>query len=200
LSVDRYDQISTKLTLTSKDVIIGTDQNFDYLKIQQHTHTSDLLNNFFAAGMVPTITRPTRVTATSSTLIDNIYVNFKADLNNIFSGVICSDISDHFPVFMFYGKEKVPKNKPITYNSRKLNDYKIQLINNLLFEKDWTFLQHLHVNDAWNAMINIINESLDKIAPLQRITIRRKQQIICPSFTRGLVKSLLIIFKGLRLM
>jgi hypothetical protein len=28
-----------------KNIMIGTDYNFDYLKVEQHKHTSDLLNN-----------------------------------------------------------------------------------------------------------------------------------------------------------
>ncbi len=65
-----------------------------------------MLNNFIAAGMIPTITEPTRVTPLTSTLIDNIYVNVRDTTQNIHSGIIYSDISDHFPVFMLYGKHK----------------------------------------------------------------------------------------------
>ncbi len=70
LSLDRFDQVVSNLSLTNKPVILATDQNFDYLKVEQHQHTSDLLNNLFAAGMFPTITQATRITPTTSTIID----------------------------------------------------------------------------------------------------------------------------------
>ena len=38
-------------------------------------HSKHLLETFFAACLVPTITRPTRITSESATLIDNIYVS-----------------------------------------------------------------------------------------------------------------------------
>ena len=56
------------LNPTTKNTIIGTDSNFNYFD----KHTSDLLNNVITAGMIPIITQATRVTATSSTLIDNV--------------------------------------------------------------------------------------------------------------------------------
>ena len=45
--------------------------------------------------LVPLITKPTRVTSSTATLIDNIFTN----VPNVISGVITSDLSDHFPVF-----------------------------------------------------------------------------------------------------
>ena len=58
-----------------KNIIVGTDQNFDYLKIDNHKNTEDLLNTFMSNGLIPTITKPTCITDTSATLIDNIYVS-----------------------------------------------------------------------------------------------------------------------------
>jgi len=112
ISVERYDQLISNLNPTTKNIIIGTDSNFDYLKVEQHKHTSDLLNNFITAGMIPTITQATRVTATSSTLIDNIYVNYKNNIDQILTGILSSDISDHLPVFMFFGKQPKLNNIP----------------------------------------------------------------------------------------
>ena len=43
------------------------------------------------------ITKPTRITSHSSTLIDNIFTNIH-DYAHM-SGIIMCDISDHFPVF-----------------------------------------------------------------------------------------------------
>ncbi len=132
ISVERYDQLISNLNPTTKNIIIGTDSNFDYLKVEQHKHTSDLLNNFITAGMLPTITQATRVTATSSTLIDNIYVNYKDNMDQILTGIISSDISDHFPVFMFHGKQPKPNNIPIFIKTRLLDEKKMYQISRSL--------------------------------------------------------------------
>ena len=47
-------------------------------------------------SMFPVIHYPTRVTINSATLIDNIFTN---DIENIDSGILLADISDHFPIF-----------------------------------------------------------------------------------------------------
>ena len=48
---------------------IGTDQNFDLLKTESHKQTAALLNNAFANSLLPTITKPTRITHSSAILI-----------------------------------------------------------------------------------------------------------------------------------
>ncbi len=104
-SLERYDTIVSKLLNTTNDVIVGSDLNFDLLKANVHKNTGDLIDNFFSCGLYPLITKPTHVMPTCATLIDNIFVNFKNDLNTLSSGVLVSSISDHYPVFMVYGKK-----------------------------------------------------------------------------------------------
>ena len=70
-SITNYELITNKLQNENKEIIIGTDQNFDYLNIHC-AYSKHLLETFFAACLVPTITRPTRITSESATLIDNI--------------------------------------------------------------------------------------------------------------------------------
>ena len=48
--------------------------------------------------MFPIINKHTRITDISVTLIDNIITN--ANLSNVISSIIHSDISDHFPIFL----------------------------------------------------------------------------------------------------
>ncbi len=47
------------------------------------------------------INHPTRVTETSTTLIDNIFTN-RHDENECISGILPTDVSDHFPFFMSF--------------------------------------------------------------------------------------------------
>ena len=50
-------------------------------------------------GFLPFITRPSRTTATSATLIDNIFTNDIRDISHYVQGLFINDLSDHFPVF-----------------------------------------------------------------------------------------------------
>ncbi len=55
-------------------------------------------------GLYPVISKPSRITSHSATLIDNIFTN-NIDDNSIFSGLLMNDITDHLPVFVMFDCE-----------------------------------------------------------------------------------------------
>ena len=63
LSIQRYENVVNTIThkYPNHDVFIGTDQNFDFLKVNTHHNTEELLNIFYSQRLVPTIDKPTRV-------------------------------------------------------------------------------------------------------------------------------------------
>ena len=77
-SITRYEEIVQKLNNYHSPIVIGTDQNFDLLKIESHDKTQDLYNTFTSNGFIPTITSPTRITHNTATLIDNIYTSLNS--------------------------------------------------------------------------------------------------------------------------
>ena len=96
---------------------------------------------------MPTITRPTRITSESATLIDNIYVSGNM-LEHLRSGILVAVFSDHFPIFLSTGKNVrhcKPKNNTNSY--RKLDTTPIDRINTLLLATDWSSLQQLHLTN-----------------------------------------------------
>ena len=78
----------------SKKIILGMDHNMDFLKHSVHKRTHDFIELNLDNNLLPTITRPTRITNNSATLIDNIMVS-QSLLMNIDSRIIIDDISDH---------------------------------------------------------------------------------------------------------
>ena len=66
-------------------------------------NTSKVANTFFdtmnSLGCTHLINRQTRINTkyNSSSIIDNIFTNFNHNMKR-FSGIIMSDISDHFPI------------------------------------------------------------------------------------------------------
>ena len=78
------------------NVCIAGDCNLDLLKSNDVDATSEFINNLTSHFFTPVITSPTRITTTSATVIDNIFIN----CNNIAydsAGIYC-DISDHLPI------------------------------------------------------------------------------------------------------
>ena len=78
------------------DSIIGMDHNLDFIKYNCHRDTEKFMNMMLQNSSFPCITRPTRVTKSTATLIDHIFMCNKLQ-NKFHSGIILHDISDHFP-------------------------------------------------------------------------------------------------------
>ena len=93
-----------KLKSESKEIIIGTDQNMDYLKVYTHHNTLDLLDTNLGLKLFPTILRPTRITNTTATLIDNIYLSEQLATKYL-SFILDCDISDHLPCLIVFNKQ-----------------------------------------------------------------------------------------------
>ena len=89
-----------KLSTGNKSVIILGDFNVDLLKCDTDLNTSEYFNLLSSNNFLPYITLPTRITAQSSTLIDNIFSN--CINQKIISGNLTSTVSDHLPQFFIY--------------------------------------------------------------------------------------------------
>ena len=59
---EEYCIIITKLKQESQNVVIGLDHNMDFLKSNKHENTQELINQNLDLGMIPTVTRQTRIT------------------------------------------------------------------------------------------------------------------------------------------
>ena len=77
-----------------KELIIGLDHNLDLLKCNTHKQTENFLETNLEHGLIPTIIRPTRITNTTTTLIDNIMVS-KKFCGITKSSVLIENASDH---------------------------------------------------------------------------------------------------------
>ena len=189
LSIERYDAtLSQMMKDKHMDILLATDQNFDFLKINQHSYTANLFDTFIAHGLIPTITRPTRIQHSSATLIDNIYIKSQ-NTNIIKSGIITTKISDHLAVFTFIGKSN-PKNKePLKIKCRDLNDTNINQIKSILQYHNWTALNNMDTNEAYNSFSEQLLKTINQIAPEITKTILHKQIIREPWVTKGLMTS-----------
>lgn len=96
---DLFADLMAELSSTNKDSFIMGDLNIDILKVKTHEKTSNFIENCLANGFLQIITKPTRVSNGSATLIDHLYTN--CIRNRFHSGIITSRVSDHFPIFHF---------------------------------------------------------------------------------------------------
>ena len=188
-SLDRFDQtLSNIIKEKHSTVIIGTDQNFDYLQLNSNRHVESLLNTFVTSGMFPTINKPTRTTNTSSTIIDNIYIKGKA-LNTCFAAILYSHISDHNPIMTCFGSKVKCTRKPLTFTTRPIHEHGISLITNDLVSIDWNYLKMLNANEAYESFTNKLNGIIETHCPQKTVVIPFNKIIKEPWMTPGLMKS-----------
>ena len=95
----------------NKHIIIGLDHNLDLLKSLVHKPTNLFTEMLLDNGMIPTITKPTRISKTTATLIDNILVS--EDLQETFqSGILIGNSSDHLPCYTTLENALLSKKAP----------------------------------------------------------------------------------------
>ena len=103
--------------LRPKSIIIGLDHNLDFLKSEGHGGTSQFIQHNLDFNLIPTITRPTRVTKNSATLIDNIMIS-QSLCGRYSSGILVDDISDHMPTICIIRALKGASKDPVQIKSR----------------------------------------------------------------------------------
>ena len=110
--------------------------------------------------MKPAITEATRVTPTSATLIDYIWIPHNT--NEYFPFIIDTDISDHFPVCMVLG-EHLGNSTHITFNE---NSYKLVTESTKRFLRDNLSQENWHdvlMCDDPEAVFNLFIDKLNYI-------------------------------------
>ena len=81
-----------------KQLVLVLDHNFDFLKEAIHLPTHTFLEAIYDGGLVPMITKLTRITPLTASLIDNILVDQRLQ-TCASSGILIYNISDHLPCY-----------------------------------------------------------------------------------------------------
>ena len=119
----------------NKVVYLMGDFNINLLNYNTHRSTKEFIETLFSYSYLPLINKPTRVKGNSASIIDNIFSNDTQ--NQLYSGILYTDLSDHFPVFGILNSEvSQTRNKSIT--KRCINDNNINKFKEMLLITDWT--------------------------------------------------------------
>ena len=149
------------------------DYNINLLNVDSHQLTSDFNDTLFSNGFVPLITRPTRVTSNSATLIDNIFTNQlnNNSINHVMSGILLTDISDHYPIFHIKKCGKLRRDVEININRRNYSYRNKVKFQESIASIDWTSVySNLDTQSAFSSFHRRLVDIHDKCFPLQKIT------------------------------
>lgn len=178
LFIEKYNEIVEQLKTNYELVLLG-DFNIDLLKddISKNTFMLCLQSNY----LVPVITDVTRlaskvndngIVVRSATLIDNIFI--KANTRHT-SGVIETNISDHFSIFTSIPLtvKEIDKNSEIKY--RSINEYNQRKFNYQLTHSD--IFNIFNINDgkiAFSMFFKTFSDLYDRYFPITSKTISTK--------------------------
>ena len=132
--------------------------------------TNYFIDQLYSHGLQPLITRPTRITRDTKTLIDNI---FTTDLNSHKqSGIIINDISDHLPIYVvtqYIHKETLNKT---CIKKRVINDVTKKALIKDLENCNWDeILAEEDVNITYNKFVNLFTNLFNTNCPVNTSNI-----------------------------
>ena len=122
--------------------------NFNILYCEEQIESKHFLDQMFSSGLYPLITRPTRITGTTATIIDN---SFCSELcRNKMCSIVLSDAMDHMPIFVLCNNSTYVANN---------NDLKVKYNRTLDGDALNKFEQDLS-HENWETVLNEWNPSL----------------------------------------
>ena len=154
---------------------IAEDFNLNLFDHENSRKVHNLLNLINQNGMIPTIKKPTRVTRKMAAAIDHTLSN--SFINTaIKTGIIKSDVSDHFPVCLFIPSGEVFVETEIVYKYKRIiNDETIEASTQNLYEKNLNDIESIrNPKDAYSIFIEKFRTMYDKHFPLKNIKLKTK--------------------------
>ena len=110
--IESMNTVLSNIKSEGKVCYLMGDYNLNLLNADSHKPTQDFIDLLYSFNYIPLITKPTRVGPSSATLIDNIFTN-NITSDKLVPGILYTDISDHFPVFLldssFMANSQVPR-------------------------------------------------------------------------------------------
>ena len=172
----------------NKNLYITGDFNTDLLS-ETELDGTHFLNTLFQYNILPLINKPTRITRSSETLIDNILTNNFKD-HKVKSGIIKTDISDHFLIFMTENKLVVKEGELNTKHVRQINEKSISKFRSMLEQNtEWELIKDCKTADsAYDLFIRFFYTQHDKAFPkIEKVCKQKSSQ--SQWMTKGLIKS-----------
>ena len=175
-SVDKFteDLVITLNKINQRCILMG-DFNLNLLNEENSNDVQNLVNIMKQFSYNNVITKPTRVSKFSATLIDHIWVNFELT-SHCNSQIIFSGVTDHFPIILNHKKLSAPSVKR-TISYRKVGENFDEMFSDKLINADFTeVLETNNVEQAFSNFNDILFKLYDETYPLVTRTIKCNDQ------------------------
>lgn len=148
--------------------------NVNILRSGEHKDTCDFVNCMLSYSYYPLITKPTRITNTSKTLIDNIYCSNLMLVSQTLNGLLCTDISDHLPIFTILpSKSNEPRNADVYH--RPITSKGMAIFKAKVADTNWdNVVEHNDVQIAYSCFNDMIHQMYCDSFPLRKMGNHKK--------------------------
>lgn len=186
-SIDTFQKFmeETFAKTDQKIAYICGDYNIDLLNPHKYTGIDEFIEVMYSMSLFPIITQPSRITSHSATIIDNIFTNNIED--NIVSGLLINDISDHLPVFAIYDCDHCLKRGDDEPGHRRLrSDAALNALDSELQSQDWKNVYEEESADlAYDHFLETFLQLYERNCPLNKFR-KNPKTIDKPWITTGL--------------
>ena len=167
---DRMSDIMNIVQRERKICYFLGDLNVDLLKHESHQSTAAFLDSLYSYNVFPLITKPTRVTRESATLIDHVLTN-NFDINSKHvQGILCTSISDHYAIFHIAGNAGITSADDIPVLKRNFTQNNMTRFTNEMENVDWEFIKNIDdTQTAYSVFHNLLVEKFNSCFPLKCI-------------------------------
>ena len=158
------------------------------MKHHKHDKTSEFLDIMFSRAFFPLISRPTRITSNTASLIANIFTN---DVTNCaVSGLLFTDISDHLPIFSISNECQTSSRKTqwLTFRDKNANNVckfkvKLQTVN-------WSEVRESSdPSSAYDIFLSKYTDIYNNCFPMKKVKIKNNG-LTKPWIRKALLKSI----------
>src|SRR6218665_2944304 len=171
-----FENLLSQISGKNRKVALVGDFNVNLLKTEVHKASEDFYNCVISHHFLPAITKPTRITSHSLTLIDNLFTN--AWLNIIDSSIVVYDISDHLPIMIRFDFESPKRGKPNLSDSRNFTEDNKNIFRESLSVIDWSSVTAAcndgNVNKAYDHFMTIYKKTYNNSFP-PNVSIRTRK-------------------------
>ena len=161
----------------NKNIALLGDINIDLLDYGKEDLVNKYVDLLAEHSFAPVISRPTRITNHSMTIIDHIFVNNCHAVTK--SGVITESMSDHLATFVTFlvDQNKVSyklQDDPLEVTSRTINDENIASFESEISATDWNFVHEFEtVDEKFDAFESKYSEIYNKNFPIKKNSTKK---------------------------
>ena len=171
----------------NKLVYLMGDFNINLINEDIHVPITEFIDMLSSYSLYPSITKPTRITSKTATLIDNIFTNSHTKQT---AGIIISDISDHLPIFTVIKLSVYRHDHNIQFEKRDYNVKNVQMFKDRLRNENWDEVCISDdVNVSYRSFVNRFVSLYDECIPKKLITkCKNSKTPKSPWITNALLK------------